>query len=333
MAIIEMLNTRTNFHVKGLLSNRHIQSILASSKLRKKLGSAKYRPLIKSQSEIILNADNDIKLHSLYSSARSETNFKNKLVILIHGWEGSAESTYLLSAASYLFNAGFSVLRFHLRDHGPSAHLNTDLFHAARLNEVMEALKDCQNRLNYAKYYLVGFSLGGNFALRVSQEAKHHHLKFNHIAAISPVFSPTETMHALEHGSAIYRKYFIKKWKRALRLKASHFPNNYNFDDLLASKSLSTMTETLVTKYTQFKTVDEYFNSYTLFADKFESILIKTDVILSADDPVIPLSGTLDFSSTEFFTLRIFKEGGHCGFIQNWRFESWIDQELVKLFS
>ena len=331
--MISMLTTRTNFNVKGLLANSHIQSVLASSKLRRKVCSAKHKQLIDNEVEILLDAGNNIRLHGLYSSAKNINNFNHKLVILIHGWEGSAESTYLLSAASHLFNAGFSILRLHLRDHGPSSHLNTELFHAARLEEVLGGLHDIQKRLEYNNYYLVGFSLGGNFALRVGQKAVHYALKLTHIVAISPVFSPTETMHALENGSGIYRHYFIKKWKRALKKKAEYFPEEYNFNDLLTSNSLNNMTKTLVSKYTPFKPVSEYFDSYTLNPGDFDTSNIQTDVILAADDPVIPLSSAHHFTSTDHFTLRIFNQGGHCGFVQNWRFDSWVDHELVRLFS
>lgn len=328
-----MQQVRTNFQVNGLLANCHVQSMLASSKLRKRLHRNKHLELINHQVDVILNAGNDIRLHCLYSENHQNKCNKNKLVILIHGWEGSAESTYLLSAASVLYNAGFSVIRLHLRDHGPSLHLNTELFHAARLDEVLKSLQDIQDRFDYNETYLVGFSLGGNFALRVRDEAKNFALELNHIVAISPVISPVQTMSALENGAAIYRQYFLRKWKRALQIKAKHFPDIYDFNALLESRNLSDMTNILITTHTPFNTVQEYFNSYTLQANRIKQSDIKTDVILAADDPVIPINGSSDFFSTDAFKLRIFDHGGHCGFIENWRLGSWVDQELLRLFS
>tara|TARA_R110002167_G_scaffold49632_9_gene145386 strand:+ start:1144 stop:2133 length:990 start_codon:yes stop_codon:yes gene_type:complete len=328
-----MQHMNTHFQVKGLLANRHVQSMLASSKLRKRLHSKKHQDLIDQQVDVILNAGDGVRLHCFYSENTQDNPIKNKLVILIHGWEGSAESTYLLSAASALFNAGFSIIRLHLRDHGPSSHLNTDLFHAARLDEVLNALQDIQKRFIYDKTFLVGFSLGGNFALRVRQEAENFALKFNHIVAISPVFSPVQTMSALENGTAIYRQYFIKKWKRALKRKAKHFPELYDFNTLLASENLRDMTDILITTQTPFTSVQDYFDSYTLYPNIIKSSNIKTDILLAADDPVIPINGSSDFFSTDTFKLRVSDHGGHCGFIQNWRLESWVDQELLHLFS
>lgn len=325
---------QSHFRVKGLLGNTHVQSLLASSKVRRHLKSNNYSALIANQRSGLFDGGDGIRLHAYYSlHSGQEHPGNNKLVIMIHGWEGSADSTYLLSAASALFNEGYAILRLHLRDHGPSTHLNRELFHAARLDEVIHAIKDAQMRFPAYAFYLVGFSLGGNFALRISQRAREKAIFLQHVVAVSPVFSPAQTMQALEMGPAIYRAYFLKKWKRALQSKQSCFPELYNFQHLNSNTSLMNITEHLVTAHTHFDSVDDYFDSYTLQARDFEETSILTDVILAADDPVIPLAGTEAFSSSHKFRLRIFPKGGHCGFIQNWRFESWLDNELIRLFS
>ncbi len=330
------------FNIKGILANPHIQSMLASSRLRKRLQRKQSRDLEKHQKTLLLDAGEGVRLHAYYSpqvSAEKQTTLpknhahSDKLVILIHGWEGSAQSTYLLSAASALYNEGFSVLRLHLRDHGPSAHLNEALFHAARLDEVCLAIKDAQNRLPSKKTYLVGFSLGGNFALRISLEARKKHIDLEHVVAISPVFSPEHTMQALAEGPSVYRRYFLKKWKRALLNKQYHFPDRYDFNTVLKSRNLNELTKDLVEKHTEFSSVDEYYRHYALDPMLFEQTPIKTDVILAADDPVIPFKHIDAFSCSENFRFRVFNHGGHCGFIQNWRFESWIDSELLRLFN
>ena len=66
-----------------------------------------------------------------------------------------------------LFAAGFDVFRLNFRDHGDTHHLNPGLFHSCRLEEVVHALADLQDRLQARRWCLAGFSLGGNFSLRV----------------------------------------------------------------------------------------------------------------------------------------------------------------------
>ena len=61
--------------------------------------------------------------------------------MIIPGWLGSAQSSYVLSAAQYLWQQGFNVVRVNLRDHGNTAHLNSGLFHSALSHEVIELAK------------------------------------------------------------------------------------------------------------------------------------------------------------------------------------------------
>lgn len=322
-----------SFQVSGLLTNRHIQSILASSSLRKRLHANQHHHLRSNQTDIILNAGNNTFLHCLYSPNNTSLNSNKKLVVLIHGWEGSADSTYLVSSASALYNQGFSVIRLHLRDHGPSAYLNKELFHAARLDEVILALKDIQSRFPYERYYLGGFSLGGNFALRIAQQAKFHQLNFEHVVAISPVFSPADTMKALENGTPIYRQYFIKKWKKSLRNKVTNFPDIYDLESILVCKTLTELTDHLVALYTPFKQVEEYYESYKLQPSYFLTLETPCTIFLAEDDPVIPIESAATFSSNTHVSFIKSKHGGHCGFIKNWRLESWIDDTIVNLFN
>jgi predicted alpha/beta-fold hydrolase len=49
---------------------------------------------------------------------------ERQIALVLHGWEGSAESCYVLSLGARLLASGFDVLRLNLRDHGESHHLN-----------------------------------------------------------------------------------------------------------------------------------------------------------------------------------------------------------------
>ena len=80
------------------------------------------------------------------------------LVFLIHGWEGSANSTYMLACATRLWAAGYRIVRLNLRDHGASHHLNEALFHSCRLDEVIGAVKWAHDRFTDQRLNLGGYS-------------------------------------------------------------------------------------------------------------------------------------------------------------------------------
>jgi len=132
--------------------------------------------------------------------------------VLLHGWEGSVNSSYILANWARLYQAGFDVFRLNFRDHGDTHHLNPGIFHSCRLDEVINALRDLQDRLQAGPWFLAGYSLGGNFSLRVALNAEQAGLNLAQVVAICPVINPANAMSAMEQGLRFYEWYFERKW-------------------------------------------------------------------------------------------------------------------------
>jgi len=321
------------FQPPRLLRNRHLQSILASSKLRKPKLLKAAKDMLQASREVILHAGENIRLHCIVSEYDQHGSNQNRpLVVLLHGWEGSAESSYLLSSAACLYNNGYDVLRLHLRDHGPSHHLNSELFHGARIDEVVAAVKSINDLFSRESTYLVGFSLGGNFALRVAMRAKSHNLKLTKVIAISPVVEPINTMTALEKGAVLYRTYFMRKWRKSLKLKHQAYPEKVEIEEVKRSRDLMALTEMLVEQHTEFNRVDDYFHSYALTGRALSDIDVPTLIITSKDDPVIPSNDFDEIKHSPQVTISIQTYGGHCGFIKDYKLNSWVNDVLLQQF-
>lgn len=277
--------------------------------------------------EMILEAHDDIRLQSFYSPQEKPS---NKLVVLIHGWEGSHESLYLLSAANSLYQAGYDILRLNLRDHGDSHHLNQELFHSNRLQEVVDAVKFAQTKLNPDSLQVVGFSLGGNFASRIALEAPKQGIELKQAIGICPAINPIDILHQLENGLSFYHDYFVKKWKRSLRKKENYFPEAYNFKDIYPIKSMRTMTEDLLELFGDFESPEEYFNGYSLSGKRMTNLKVPVTILMTKDDPVINYRDTFSLVQNEYLTIYSSQYGGHCGFIKNAKLESWADEFILE---
>src|SRR5262245_29450359 len=154
------------------LVNAHLQSIVPSLRLRRPLLLRRSRRMLDCAQTQIVDCGEGVRLLGHYSSqAAAEREPARELVILLHGWEGSADSMYVLSLGSYLFDLGCDIYRLNFRDHGPSHHLNEEIFHSCRLDEVVGAVAAIQRAIPHRRLTLAGFSLGGNFALRVAARA------------------------------------------------------------------------------------------------------------------------------------------------------------------
>jgi len=304
--------------------NQHLQSILASSKLRL-LRLRKNNPVIKNQQQQTLKSP----LATLLGYYTPHPQESDTVALLIHGWEGSSQSTYIQLLADSLFHQGLDIYRLNLRDHGESHHLNEGLFHSCRIEEVVLAVQDIQQQFPNKKLILCGFSLGGNFALRLASRAQQAALKFKHVFAISPPILPKNSMDAI-HKSKLYNKYFLNKWKRSLSIKNQQFPHIFENQNWQQQDSLENLTQMLIVDHTEYKSTDEYFSGYSITPDVIQTINCPTHVITAWDDPVIPFKDFSTIDRLPQIKLITTAHGGHCGFIQGWNMRSWIEDHVIN---
>jgi hypothetical protein len=311
------------------LCNPHVQSILASSGLYAALARRRARGVLAAAREEIVDAGDGIRLHGEVSILPAAT---RGLAILLHGWHGHSGSAYLVAAAGHLYAQGFSVFRLHLRDHGPSHHLNRELFNSVRLPEVVNAVADIARRHGAGgPVFLGGFSLGGNFALRVALQAPAKGIPLARVVAVCPVLDPAHTMKVLG-ASPVYHGYFQRKWRRALLAKLRHFPEYGFADELRELKSLRAMNEFFVPRYTGFADTRSYLDAYALTGDRLATLTVPSHLVTSRDDPVIPAKDLARIARPPALTVEVTEHGGHCGYLLNGRLEGWIPHRLDALF-
>lgn len=324
----------TPFTPPRWLSNPHLQSILPGLRVRRLWLLRRARDLLAASDTQILDCGDGVRLLGHYSGQSFLGRPAAKqLVVLLHGWEGSAESLYVLSLGSQLFAHGCDVYRLNFRDHGPSHHLNEDLFHSCRLNEVLGALRRLQHMYPEHRLAVAGFSLGGNFAMRVAAQAPNAGLRLERAIAICPVLRPHSTMDLLERGSFVYRQYFIAKWKRSLQLKQRLFPQRFDFTHILAQNSLKLMTELLVSKYSEFPNLDAYLNGYSIIGDVLADLRVPSHVLFALDDPIIPAEDLRLLAPSPALDIIAVPHGGHCGFIDRLGAPTWADRSVTRLLT
>ena len=313
-----------------LLRGPHLQSVLASSVLRRTRVLRRARYLLEFSQDMIAECGGGVRLLVKHTPPRERS---THLAVLIHGWEGSADSTYVLAAATRLWEAGYRVVRLNLRDHGGSHHLNRELFHSCRLREVVGAVGWLQDSFPDQALFLGGYSLGGNFALRVAATARTQSLELAGVVAVCPVLDPADTMRALDDGWPGYRLYFIRKWRRSLEYKRRAFPADYEFGDLRRFRTLQSMTDYFVREFTEFPDLESYLQAYAITGDRLEELQVPSTMLLAEDDPVIPVASLESVARPS--ALRIVRAafGGHCGFLGDYLLSSELDDYPLRVFN
>jgi len=309
------------------LKNSHIQSVLNSVGPRKIRANRLAKRL--NSETLILEARDGTRLLGKYD--RSQTPNKS-VIVLLHGWEGSSESAYQVTTANYLLKQGFDVLRLNLRDHGDSHHLNRELFNSTMTDEVAGALECFFDLHHHDKRFLAGFSLGGNFTLRIACDHGQA-LALTAAAAICPPVDPTNAMQALDDTWFVYHRYFFHRWSRSLRKKLIHFPELGYGTFLDTARTLADMNQFFISNHTPFDDEESYFRSYSLTGDRLAALEIPACLISSEDDPIIPVEDLKKINRPQQLSFDTQQFGGHCGFIKNVSAHSWVENRLSEWFS
>ena len=308
----------------ALLKNGLFNTLVASSPIREIQQKPLRKKLNRITSKQIFTSSNSQSIEIF------ETNLYKKKVIFFPGWLGHKDSKYLIPLADLLHINNFDIIRIHPIDHGNTEHLNKDFFRATDIQTLIEAVEFIGKKYQNNEIHLIGFSLGGNIALRISACESINFLKST--VVISPVIDPEISMRAMDNTSWILKKYFVNKWRRTLRRKM-RLHNISNVEESLRYKDLEKMTEFFTKNFSPHKNVKELFAGYAITQDTINQIKNNTLIYSSVDDPCVPIKPLYSLDQTNNVKFKPQQYGGHWGFIDDFKFNSSVYEEIVNKLS
>ena len=143
------------------LKSPHAQTVAAAY-----LPGARY-PYRARQHRVQVDAEDRIVLHD---DCPSEWSAGNRVALLIHGLAGCHLSSYMVRVSARLTVRGLRAFRMDLRGSGAGMALARRPFHAGRTADLREALGYIRRTCPGSPITLVGFSIGGNLALKLLGE-------------------------------------------------------------------------------------------------------------------------------------------------------------------
>jgi len=320
--------TAADYRPHRLLRNPHLQSVLGSSGLRQRRGLRAMAASGAVTTEHILDGGNGARLQGWHSRVPGRDPLG--MALLLHGWEGSAESGYMRLTAARLLADGLDVFRLNFRDHGDTHHLNEGLFHSNRLDEVVHAAADMVQRLRVRDLVVAGYSLGGNHALRLGLRAGVAGLPLRRIAAVCPLVDPAATMTSMERAPQFYDWYFRRKWRSSLVRKRELFPDSVGYDDATLALDMRGLIGWLAHRHAGFGSVDDYFDSYSIAGDRLAGLEVPASILMAQDDPVIPFDDFRHWRLPAQAELEVARWGGHCAFVESLSGEGFAERWVAE---
>lgn len=256
-------------------------------------------------------------------------------VLLIHGLEGSSESSYMASTANYLKDHGYDVISMNLRSCSGIDNNILKTYHAGKTDDVEFVVNYLIENYNYNNIVLCGFSLGGNLILKYLGEFSEtipSSVKGG-IAVSVPIDLTSAQAELSKLKNKIYMKEFLRTLKSKVLLKAEKFPD-FNPDKKLIVKASTfrDFEEIYTAPVFGFDGPEDYWKkaSSKPYLSKInqKALLInaKDDSFLSLDCYPYEIA-----ENSENFYLMTPKYGGHVGFVSTFNDEVfWIENQIVS---
>jgi hypothetical protein len=128
----------------------------------------------------------------------------------------------------------------------------------------------------------------------------------------------------------MYHDYFMWKWRRSLKAKQRAFAGTELFTRRDLRGTLRTLTEALVLKHTDFGSLDNYLDGYSVAGDRLAGLRVPTSILATCDDPVCPASDLATMTLPACVEVTLTRHGGHCGFIRDRHLESWAEDYIIR---
>ncbi len=262
-----------------------------------------------------------------------------KVTIIIHGLEGSSNSTYVKSLVINLNKNTHDAIVINLRGCGGEINRLISSYHSGKTDDLAEVINYLSSYYTYDEINLVGFSLGGNIILKyLGEQVYTIPSKIASAVTISvPCDLKGSSIELSKFWNAIYMRRFLLSLKQKLQLKIKQFPNSFiDIEKIEKSTNFFDFDDLYTAPAHGFKDAFDYWekNSSKQF---IPNIKVPTLLITSSDDPFLSPSCIpfIEAKNNTNFHLENTKYGGHVGFNSNFSMttNNWLEKKIVQFLN
>jgi predicted alpha/beta-fold hydrolase len=222
--------------------------------------------------------------------------------------------------ARKFYEGGRKVVRVNLRGCGSGAGLSKKPYCAGSSGDVRKVLQDLKLEAPRSEIVLIGFSLGGNIALKLAGEMGSDAEKW--VKRFIAVSAPLDLFQSVKkiQENPIYHFYYLNRIKsQAKRWNPHKIRSLYEFDDQITAP------------LSGYGCAREYYQECSSIRF-LPNIRQSARLLFAEDDPFISLDPIRDVLLPEEVEVAVTKRGGHMGFLGSGFKEKslyWMDEQLL----
>jgi predicted alpha/beta-fold hydrolase len=245
------------------------------------------------------------------------TTESTRLVVLLHGLEGSSTRPYIQHMVNRFRREGWDALAMNFR--GCSGQPNNQLrtYHSGETGDLSLVLDWVGNHKNYKDISIIGFSLGGNVLMKYLGECgKNTPVNLRAGVGFSVPCDLESSNAALGRGiSKGYALRFLRTLKPKALAKNERFPGKLDREAIAQADSLEAFDNAFTAPVHGFNDAKDYWSRSSCLP-YLERICIPALLVQAKDDPFLsPLCFPNELiKDLPFLILDAPHHGGHVGF-------------------
>ncbi len=238
-------------------------------------------------------------------------------IVLLHGMEGSGDSGYMRGLAGSALLAGLAAHRLQTRA----------IYHGGLTADLLAVLRQLRTE-GRPPAFLVGFSLGGNVALKLAGELGDAAAGLMRgVAAVStPLDLAACARRIAQPENRLYQRRFVRRMRA--RLRAEGLDRKRNFAHL---NSVMAIDDAITAPSFGFSGAAEYYRTQSAVR-YLDAIRVPVLLIQAKDDTFVPFeifeseavrrNAAIELLATE--------HGGHLGFLGRKPHRFWAEEIIVE---
>jgi uncharacterized protein len=257
------------------------------------------------------------------------------VIVLVHGLEGSSDSSYSVGIADKACAGGFHAIRMNQRNCGGTERLTPTLYHSGMSGDYRAVLMELIENDGFEQLFFVGYSMGGNLVTKMAGELGEAAPKeLRGIAGVCAALDLVACTDALEKpGNFLYQHHFVRGLMSRYARKADLYPERYKRDGFGPVRSVREFDDAITAPQFGYKDAQHYYECVGA-KRVIHQVRVPLLMIAAQDDPFVPFESFLRARVQENPFVRFVtpEHGGHCGFISRRegaeRF--WAEERIVE---
>lgn len=239
-------------------------------------------------------------------------------VLALHGLEGSIDVHYMRGLEAKAWRRGWNTVLLNQRNCGGTEHLTPGLYHSGLTADPREVMRLLARERDLPAFAVVGYSLGGNLALKLAGELPDTpDVPLVAVAGVCPTSDLECCVRAIEQRrNIVYELNFVRNLRTRMRRKAELWPGAFDLEPLGRIWTIRRFDDVYTAPHHGFAGAEDYYHRASAVR-VVDRIPIPALVLAAEDDPFVPATQfQVDaFARQPRVTVRIERHGGHCGFV------------------